>query len=158
MITALLFVVAITAIVWFLNRLLPFKICPICVGVSLTWIGLTAGLLSGNLASSNYMIPIAMLMGATVVGIAYQGEKALGMSGNTLWRWKVPVIVGGLGIAYWLFISMSWTTLVIELVILLGLTIMFFVLPGRTSLQGKENTDRDPDRMKKLVDDMESCC
>src|SRR3989344_2590488 len=70
-------ILIITAVVAALNRFLPFPLCPICSGVSATWLFLTAFVIAGFLEREAFMPLVLLLMGGTVVGISYQGERAL---------------------------------------------------------------------------------
>jgi len=56
----ILSVLAITVLVWLANKILPFKICPICVGVSGTWVWILAGISSGLLNVENWRMIVAM--------------------------------------------------------------------------------------------------
>lgn len=157
MIWALASVLGITFLVWILNRFLPFKICPICAGVSLTWVAVTMGILQGVLSSSEYLIPLAFLMGGTVVGIAFQGERRFAWAGVSIWRWKVPVVVFGLGLTYWLFVEMSWTSLIMEGAILVFLVYLFFVQP-HLIVRRTESMHENPEEVERLTKEMEQCC
>ncbi len=73
---------------------LNVKICPICAGVSGTWLWMLAGVWSGRLMAAEYQLIAAMLMGGSAVGIAYQLEKKLPNSASFL-LWKVFFITSG---------------------------------------------------------------
>ena len=60
------------------------RICRLCVGISSLWLILSAGVALDYLSVRTFLIPITLLMGGTVVGIAYQGYSL---------RWKTIVIV-----------------------------------------------------------------
>ena len=145
MITAILLVLVITLIAVALNKLLPFKICPICAGISGSWLILTAGILLARW-------PIAMLMGGTVVGIAFQGEAKFNWAKKGIYMWKAPVIILGMPVAYWLFQNMSLTTLAVEILILSVLIYFFFI---RSSHAGK---NIDGHHVVELEDKMKNCC
>src|SRR3989344_6586399 len=130
MITAIILVVVITLIFSVLNKWLPFKICPICAGVSGSWLLLTAGIVLGRW-SGDYKLPIAMLMGGTVVGIAFQGEAKLDWAKKGIYVWKAPVVIFGMPMAYWLFKNMNPATFVIEVFLLAVLVYLFFIKSSR---------------------------
>src|SRR3989344_2086029 len=93
-------ILAIISLAWVLNRVLPFKVCPICVGVFGTWLWMLAAKFLGY--EIDIMIP-AILMGGSVVGIAYQIEKRniiAGVSANESFIWKAFFIPGGFVVAY----------------------------------------------------------
>jgi len=75
MINAILSILVITFLVWLVNKPSPFKICPICVGVSLTWLWLLFGMSLGFLSVSRYELPTAILMGASIGGMVTELKK-----------------------------------------------------------------------------------
>lgn len=69
----------ITLAAWILKKFTKWNICPICVGVCATWIWLLVAKFT-NMQPFGYEIPDiipAVLMGGSVVGIAYQIEKKM---------------------------------------------------------------------------------
>ncbi len=153
MITAIILVAVITMLVAILNKSLPFKICPICAGVSGSWLILTAGVVLGRW-SGDYKLPIAMLMGATVAGIAFQGEARFDWAKKGIHMWKAPVIILGLPIAYWLFKNMSPWTLAVEILFLAVLVYYFFVRSSRS-----DSVEHAGDRhVGELEKKMKDCC
>lgn len=151
MITAILLVLVITVIVAVLNRSLPFKICPVCAGVSGSWLILTAGIVLARW-SGDYKLPIAMLMGGTVVGIAFQGEAKFDWAKKGIHMWKAPVIILGMPVAYWLFKNMSPITLMVEILVLAILMYYFFI---KTSGTSRHVHDR---HVIELESKMKDCC
>ncbi len=75
MIYAILSILVFTLIVWTLNKTLLIKICPICAGVSLTWLWMLTGMWLGFLSVSRYEIITAVLMGASIGGIVNELKK-----------------------------------------------------------------------------------
>ena len=69
MIIAISSIVVITITAWALNKILPVKICPICAGVSLTWLWMLFGMGYGLLLVDKYQLITAVLMGGSVIGI-----------------------------------------------------------------------------------------
>lgn len=133
------------------NGILKIKICPICAGVSSTWLILTAGILLGVLSATNYLLPITIMMGGSVVGISYQAEKrfawASALSG------KVLVVAPGFMLVYLFILNMSWPTLVVELMALLILAYLFFLrIP-----EGDKKTPASTE-VQELEKKMEECC
>jgi len=68
-IIAVVSIVVFTVIAWAMNKKLPIKICPICAGVSLTWLWMLLGMGYGLLSIEKYQLITAVLMGGSVVGI-----------------------------------------------------------------------------------------
>lgn len=157
MLLILILIIIITAMVWALNRALPFKICPVCAGVSGTWIIFTALVLGGIIPNSSFIIPISILMGGTVVGIAYQGEKSLPWVRHYPVAWKLAVIVTGFPLVYGAVQYMSWTTFGVELVVLAGLVYLFFVKRG---IPGAPHVPHGTDAqdVQKIEKWLEQCC
>lgn len=143
-------IIGFTALTYFFNKITHWKTCVICAGVSLAWLTLIALMLSGFLASSFYFLITSMLMGGTVVGIAFQGEKRFKWAKN-LFYWKAPVVIIGFIIAYLLLINISWATFAVELVLLGFLTYFLFLQPsGDRSPQGES--------VSKLEEELKDCC
>ena len=69
MIIAILSIILITVIAWAFDKKLPIRICPVCAGVSLTWLWLLLGMGYGLLSIEKYQLITAILMGGSVVGI-----------------------------------------------------------------------------------------
>ncbi|MBI4119274.1 MAG: hypothetical protein HY456_00315 [Parcubacteria group bacterium] len=145
-------ILAITGLVRLLNRILPFKICPICAGVAGTWLWmLTAKFLGYEI---DPVIP-AMLMGGSVVGIAYQIEKRPAFakaSAGKLLLWKTLFIPMGF-IAVYSAVLSWWLVFIATVTILIILTLKFkeVVAPsGRASLHEM--------RREELEKKMEDCC
>ena len=147
-------ILVITFLAWLINKLLPFKVCPICAGVSGTWFLLLVGILLGWLSLANYYLLIAVLMGGTVVGIAYQGEKRLNIAPENFLKFKTAVIVPGFVLVYFALASIGWLALVIEAAVLVAVMYLYFVQPFL-----KERPPvRDKEKVAELEDKMKNCC
>ncbi|MDZ4205948.1 MAG: hypothetical protein U1C12_01915 [Patescibacteria group bacterium] len=85
-------------------------------------------------------LPIALLMGGSVVGIAYQRHSL---------RWKIVTIAIGMPAAFVLITNLTKITILIELIILLVIAYKLFV--HRDSNGGKEH-------VSKLEEQMKQCC
>lgn len=118
---------------------MKIKLCPICIGVSSSWLLLQFGVLAGFLPLSQVEILIAILMGMSVVGIAYQGEN------------RIPAILVGLPLAYWFASNITWINLVIEIVILAFVGYIYLVLPA----QKEVGTDR---KVSAVEEKLKKCC
>src|SRR3989344_4797237 len=98
---------------------MKINICPICVVISSLWLLMSVGVAWGYLASVTVIVPIALLMGGTVVGIAYIGEKKYSWADKHHQEWKVLVIAIGMPMAYLLVMNLTKFIVVAELSILL---------------------------------------
>ncbi|MBI1985009.1 MAG: hypothetical protein HYS60_02805 [Candidatus Wildermuthbacteria bacterium] len=138
-------ILGITLLVWMIGKVLPFQICPICAGVSGTWAWML--LLSFLGYEIDLMIP-AILLGGSVVGIAYQLEKKLSASKSPL-LWKVLFIPTGFIGAYSL-ISQWWAVFFAALA-LLGMVSAVFLIAPRTSAAKSA-------KVQELEKKMKNCC
>ncbi len=75
MITAILSILILTILVWIFNRIFSVKVCPICAGVTLTWLWMLAFLWRGLLPTPGNEFIVAILMGATIGGIVTELKK-----------------------------------------------------------------------------------
>lgn len=140
-------ILAISALAWLANKVLPFRICPICTGVFLTWAGLVGAHIAGY--SINLVIP-ALLMGGSVVGIAYQFEKKFrSPSAGVLLLWKALFIIAGFVAAY-AVLEQLWVVLIFAAVFLF--LILFMLLSSRSTLDVHGKTAGDIEKK------MEDCC
>ena len=95
------------------------NICPICIVVSSVWLGLSIGVVWGYLDSATFLIPIALLMGGTVTGIACLGEKKCAWAAQHPQKWKTLIIIIGMPIAYLLVMNLTKFIVVSELLYIL---------------------------------------
>ncbi len=141
-------ILGITAFVRLVNRVLPLRICPICAGVSGTWLGLIAAYFLGY--PIDLIIP-ALLMGGSVVGIAYQLEKKL-LAESAGWRspllWKMLFIPAGFVAAYGILVQ-QWSILIAALIFLLWLSFLF--IAPRTNVNKNK-------KVEELEEKMKNCC
>jgi len=135
----------VTLAVWLADKFSPVYVCPICVGVSATWLWLLGANFFGY--AVNLTIP-AMLMGGSVVGIAYQLDKKM-PAGKSSLLWKSLFISTGFLAAYALLTLRAplFDVLVVALIVL---WLVFFKLPVH---KAHESGD-----VKKLEEKMEECC
>ena len=120
------------------------EICPICAAVSGTWLTLTALVLFGYLNPEIFLPLISLLMGGTVVGVAYQIGK------------RKPVVIGvGMLLAFWAVRNLSFKVLILELTVLATLAYFLFV---KRNGGDKSAPPRDPKTRKLLEDKMKNCC
>lgn len=131
---ALVSILAITVLVWLADKILPFNVCPICAGVSLTWLWMLTARFLGY--EANQMI-LAMLMGASVVGFAFQFSLL-----------KVIFIPIGFVVVY-AILTDWWEAAVISL-IFAGLS----VLLSKSLLTKSSNNPKVND----LINKMKNCC
>lgn len=157
MITVLISVAIITAIAYVFARWSRIAICAICAGVSVTWIGIAIGILIGAISESEFLLPFAMLLGATVSGIAFQGEKHFTWAQKNIWLWKAPVIVTGLGLAFLFVNEITWSALLVAVVIL-GILGYFFFLRPKLKLTSQLEKEKNPEEVKRLMKKLEECC
>jgi hypothetical protein len=138
-------ILAITGLAWLARKLLPFAICPICIGVSVTWLWMLAARLAGFEFDISML---AILVGGSVAGIGDQLEKHLPRGRSPL-LWKTLFLPTGFVAAYGLVVP-HWNSLAVAMAALLLITAVFFVprhQPGQNSAI-----------IEKLKEDMKKCC
>lgn len=126
---ALVSIAALTVLTRWVNerKFLPLQVCAICAGTAGTWLWLLAGILAGVLSYVTYMPVVAILMGGSVVGIAYQSEKYLG-SGRSALLWKATFIPLGFG-TVWSVTHFAFGFVILGVLVLLALAAFFLELP-----------------------------
>ena len=140
-------ILAVSTLAYFAKRILPLKVCPICAGVFITWVWLLGAYFLGY--QINLMIP-ALLMGGSVVGIAYQLEKkARNLSVERLLLWKVLFIPAGFVTAYSL-LAQLWTVLLFAVVFLFLVSFLFLFRSRK--LDSREEAVGDIEKK------MKDCC
>lgn len=132
---------------------MKINICPICIVVSGSWLTLSIGVVWGYLPAALYLVPIALLMGGTVVGIAYQGERKLDWASRHNLLWKILVVFLGMPIAYIFVTNPSKPVVIIELALLFLISYFFFI--KRPIRSGGSASDK---RISDIEEKMEQCC
>ena len=129
------------------------NICPICVVVGGTWFTLSSFVAWGYLDPRQFIIPISILMGGSVVGIAYQGIQKIEWAAKHPLIWKYLIIFTGVPISYVLVSSLSRRVVVLEFVVLL-ITAYFFFVEWQKKPRGSGESQKIRDIEKK----MKQCC
>lgn len=138
-------ILAITGLAWLATKVLPFPVCPICVGVAGTWLWMVAAGLAGFAFDASML---AILLGGSVVGAAYQLEKHLAPGRSPL-LWKALSLPIGFAAAYGVAVS-HWRLLAIAGVALLFLTAVFFMR--------RRHSEKDSAALERLEREMKKCC
>lgn len=144
-IIAAISILILSLLVWIANRFLPFRICPICAGVSGTWIWLIVSYFQGY--QVDLTIP-ALLMGGSVVGLSYQLEK-IAPHGKSVLLWKILFIPAGFTAAYGILVK-EWLLFAVAIIFLLAISFSF--------LPSDHKPDSDKETIVKLKQKMEECC
>ncbi len=138
-------ILAITGLAWLAGKSRPCSVCPICVGVAGTWLWMLAARFAGFAIDASML---AILLGGSVVGIAYQLEKHLPQGRSEL-LWKTLFLPIGFMAAYGLAVP-HWSLLALAVAALLLLTAVFFV-PRR-------HAEKNSAAVEKLERAMKKCC
>ncbi len=146
-------VLIITIIAWLINKMLPFGICPICAGVSGTWLLLLVGVLLNYVSMESYGSVITLFMGGTIVGIAYQGEKRFKWAQGNIAKFRVPVMLVGFLLAYCALSSISWITFGVEVAVLGLVTYLYFVMPAIATRRVGDQT-----KTREIEERLKDCC
>ena len=149
---AIILALIIVTVVHLFNKVLPFRVCPACAGVSMTWFITSLAVWLGWLNFSEYQLVIAILMGGTAVGIAGQAEKKFPRFADNIFSFKIPIIFSGFLLAYWGVSRITLGSLFGEAVVLTIAAYIFFIRKGKVNNFGASKT------IKKLKKEMEKCC
>lgn len=122
------------------NRMSPFRVCPICAGVSGTWLWMLAAKFLGYTID---IVILAILMGGSVVGIAYQMEK------HFAFRAKMIFIPAGFVFVY--SFLMGWRGVFLA-------TLLFLACISFLFLGGQKNKKQTNKKVEELEEKMKSCC
>ncbi len=120
---------------------MKIKICKICASVSLAWILLTIAIWQKILVSPNWITFTALLMGGSVVGIAYQKKSFF---------WKAVVIICGMPLAFIFVTNISAPIIIVEITILAFFAFYLFVK--------KDNGEGENKTTAMLEKEMKNCC
>ncbi len=141
-----------TGIVWLAKKYTPIDVCPICAGVMLTWLILLIGITTGLLPTEKYQLITSILMGGSVVGLAYKLEEKI-KADKSLLLWKILFIPIGFALTYSLVLFQLIQSFI--LLLILGIiTISFLKLDGiKVESKSEENK-----KVEELKDKMKNCC
>jgi len=134
------------------------NICPICVAISSLWLMMSAGVAWGYLGLPIYIVPISLLMGGTIVGIAYVGEKKCRWASNNQLLWKTLVIAGGMPIAYQLVNNLDKSAVVMEFILLVVIAYFFFIKRSYNYDIGSSEKLTDKNGLREIEEKMKQCC
>lgn len=129
---------------------LKVKICSVCAIVSLTWLLISAGIVMGLLEADSWELIIAIAMGGTVTGIAFQAEKRFGWHSPMM---KLIIIIIGFILSYFAIGNIGLWVLISEAAIILVLGYLFFIFKV-----GGDINAADPKKLKELEEKMKDCC
>lgn len=138
-------ILAISGAMWAARRWLAAPVCPICLGVGGTWLWMVVARALGYPVDATLL---AMLLGGSVAGIAYQVEKRL-PQGRSALLWKTLFIPLGFVAAYAL-VGQRWALLGAAGVALALLAASFLRVPGAAAA--------DNENVEALTRKMRNCC
>ncbi len=144
-IIALASIIILTSLTWLTKRFFPFQICPICAGVSGTWVWLIVAHFWGY--QIDLTIP-ALLMGGSVVGVMSKLERF--MQPKFILVWKMTFTVSGFLAANSL-ITGNWLIFAGGIIFVLIITLTSKTRPVKINEQKSE-------QIKNLEKKMENCC
>lgn len=116
---ALTSVIGLTILAWSAKRVLPFPICPICTGVSGTWLWLIAAHFLGY--QIDLTVP-AILMGGSVVGAMSKLERFV--EPKFVLVWKTVFVIAGF-LAADSLVTGQWLVLAGGIIFALVATLVF---------------------------------
>lgn len=137
-------ILVLTALGWLVRRASRWPLCPVCLGVSGTWLWLLGARLAGLAVDP---VVLAMLLGASVVGAAQWVEARLPARRSPL-LWKALAVPAGLVAAYGL-VAERWGMAALGAAAL-ALLVALFLRTLRTAV--------DPAVVAELEERMKKCC
>jgi len=143
--TTTLSILAISGLGWASKKWLRVPLCPICLGVGGTWLWMLIGRSLGYAVDATML---SILLGGSVVGIAYQVERRLPQGRSPL-LWKTLFIPAGFVAVYGLGAS-RWPLFAVTSVVLVLLTAFFLVPPAGSGEQSET--------VEELKKKMQQCC
>lgn len=141
-------ILALAGIGWRLGTLLNRKVCPICVGVSGTWLIMLFLRFFGTAIDP---VILGILMGGSVVGIAYQGEKRLA-KGRSQLLWKLLFIPLGFLFMFGV-IEYSAANVLVSALALVFVVYIFLRVPTKTPAQTVPQKDAEV-----IEEKLNNCC
>lgn len=141
-------ILALTGLTRIWNSVFRFKICPICAGVSGTWIWMLVLYFSNYSNSWLYLDPwiIALLMGGSVVGISYVLAKRVPARLDLVW--KTTFIILGFAAAYEL-LTQNFAYFAVLFILAAGAS-WFFAL--------RKSTRKENSKVEQIKKGLENCC
>lgn len=146
MIITIVSIIILTSLVWLVTKTTPIKVCPICAGVSLTWLWIFLGAFFEKLSIANGQVIVAILAGGTVVGIMSKLEDKI--ETKFILLWKTIFVLLGFSAVYSL-ITGQWVLVGISVVAVILTTYVFKIK------QVAEHAVRSGEELKEK---MKSCC
>lgn len=141
-----------TGIMRFVNSRFPVRICPICAGISGTWLWILTGMYTGFLDPGSWNLIAALGLGGSAVGIAYAADNRFPQKSTPLF-WRITLIPLGFAIAYAL-LTIRPRLSVLVLVFLAEAVIIYLFSELNTRVVSEEEKLRN----KKLEEKMRDCC
>ena len=130
---------------WAVRKLLRIQVCPICVGVASTWLWMLIGRTYGYAVDATMF---SMLLGGSVVGVAYLLEKRL-PQGRSPSLWKALFIPLGFVAAYAIAVPL-WGVFAVAAVALVLLAAFFLARPAVS--------ETPSETVEELKRKMQQCC
>lgn len=148
MIIAILSILVLTGFVYVLNKKLLTQICPICAGVTLTWLWMFFGMFFGKLSAIDYQVPTAILAGGTVVGLMSKLEEFIKVKFVLVWK---TIFVASGFMAVYSLVAREWSILALGIIINVAITFIFKTYENETK-------NSDPKKLEELKKKMKGCC
>lgn len=136
---------ALTLLAWLVGKISRFSVCPVCVGVSGTWLWMLVARLGGFEVDA---VMLAILLGASVVGVAQWIETRL-PPGRSPLLWKALALPIGFAAAYGL-VAERWIVAVAAAAAFALLAALFLRPPREVA--------GDPAMVAQLEERMKKCC
>ncbi len=150
LLVAIVSIIVLTQLAWLVkkqyhrnNQPVSPWLCPICLGVSLTWLGLLLAYAAGY---SVDLTVVAIMMGGSTVGLSYKVKELWPPLRRVLW-WRFLFVPAGFATVYFLIMH-RWPEFLVA--VLLALLLTVFMLRKEPVQVSK--------RVEKLEKIMDQCC
>lgn len=137
--------VALTVLAWLVRRAMSVAICPVCFGVSGTWLWMVAARLGGAVVDETML---AIFVGASVIGGAQWVEARLPQQRSPL-LWKALALPMGFAAAYGL-VAQRWALATAAAAACAMLAMLF--------LRSAPSATGDRAAIAQLEEQMKKCC
>lgn len=133
------------------------EICPLCVGVSVTWLLILIGIVKGFLPPTEWRLAAAALMGGSVSGIAHQGEKKFQWAKRRGLLFKTIVLAAGFLFVYEVIQNINVWSVIFSGIILLVLAYFLFLRKEVVNDWQAEHR-QESEEIKSIEDKLKNCC
>lgn len=137
-------------------RVVRLPLCPVCIGTSGAWLALHGSVLMGWLPREPFLVPVALLMGASFLGIAERAEERVPLAFR--YPMAVKAVTVGIGVPLGALMLSSFSLWVwVGEAVALVLLAAFLFRPRRIRTGSGDGADQER-ATADLADRLKQCC